>query len=112
MSGIAGGDPTRAMAERTTILRVPAGSNLHGLSVAGTDDRDEVGICIEDIDAAMGFTPFEQYIYRTASEREGKQDAPSQAGDLDLTIFSLRKFLRRTSCALAFKAWNCYRPGG
>jgi len=94
MSGVAGGDPMRAMAERTTILRVPAGSNLHGLSVPGADDRDEVGICIEDLDAAMGFTPFEQFIYRTAAEREGRHDAPSQAGDLDLTIFSLRKFLR------------------
>lgn len=92
--GVAGGDTHREMAERTTILRVPAGSTLHGLHVPGTDDRDEVGICIEDIDAAMGFSEFEQFIYRTAAEREGKQDAPSHAGDLDLTIFSLRKFLR------------------
>lgn len=84
----------REMAERTTILRVPAGSTLHGLNVPGTDDSDEVGICIEDIDAAIGFSEFEQFIYRTAAEREGKHDAPSQAGDLDLTIFSLRKFLR------------------
>lgn len=92
--GVAGGDKWREMAERTTILRVPAGSNLHGLSLPGKDDSDEVGICIEDIDAAMGFSEFEQYIYRTAAEREGKHDAPSQHGDLDLTIFSLRKFLR------------------
>ncbi len=94
MSGNAGGDPDRVMAERFTILRVPAGSTLHGLHVPGTDDRDEVGICIEDLRAVVGFSEFEQYIYRTASEREGKHDAPSQAGDLDLTIFSLRKFLR------------------
>jgi uncharacterized protein len=94
MSGVAGGDPRREMAERTTILRVPAGSTLHGLHVPGTDDRDEVGVCIEDLDAAIGFSEFEQYIYRTAAERDGKQDAPSQPGDLDLTIFSLRKFLR------------------
>jgi predicted nucleotidyltransferase len=84
----------RIMAERTTILRVPAGSTLHGLNVPGTDDRDEVGVCIEDIHAALGFTEFEQYIYRTAAVREGKYDAPSRADDLDLTIFSLRKFLR------------------
>lgn len=92
--GVAGGDSTRAMAERTTILRVPAGSTLHGLNVPGTDDSDEIAVCIEDIDAAMGFSSFEQYIYRTAAQREGRQDAPSRAGDLDLTIFSLRKFLR------------------
>lgn len=94
MSGVAGGDPWRAMAERTTILRVPAGSTLHGLNVPGTDDSDEIGVCVEDLDAAIGFSEFEQYIYRTAAERDGRQDAPSQAGDLDLTIFSLRKFLR------------------
>jgi predicted nucleotidyltransferase len=92
--GVAGGDKHREMAERTTILRAPAGSNLHGLNVPGTDDSDEVAVCIEDLDAAMGFSEFEQYIYRTAAEREGKHDAPSQAGDLDLTIFGLRKFLR------------------
>ena len=92
--GVSGGDRQRAMAERTTILRVPAGSTLHGLHVPGTDDRDEMGVCVEDIESAIGFSEFEQYIYRTAAEREGKHDAPSQAGDLDLTIFSLRKFLR------------------
>jgi uncharacterized protein len=92
--GVAGGDRYREMAERTTILRVPAGSNLHGLSLPGKDDSDEVAVCIEDMEAAVGFNEFEQYIYRTAAEREGRHDAPSQHGDLDLTIFSLRKFLR------------------
>lgn len=92
--GVAGGDTHREMAERTTILRVPAGSNLHGLALPGKDDSDEVGVCVEDMDAAMGFSEFEQYIYRTAAEREHKHDAASQHGDLDLTIFSLRKFLR------------------
>ncbi|MCU0690049.1 MAG: nucleotidyltransferase domain-containing protein [Polyangiaceae bacterium] len=83
----------RAMAERTTILRVTVGSTAHGLALVGTDDRDEMGICVEDMHAAMGFSPFEQYIYRTAAEREGRHDAPSQPGDLDLVIYSLRKFL-------------------
>jgi predicted nucleotidyltransferase len=92
--GVSGGDQHRTMAERNTILRVPAGSNLHGLNVPGHDDSDEVGVCIESIESAIGFSEFEQYIYRTAAEREGKHDAPSQHGDLDLTIFSLRKFLR------------------
>lgn len=94
MSGVAGGDKYRAMAEKWTILRVPAGSTLHGLNLPGKDDQDENGVCIEDIDAALGFSEFEQYIYRTAAEREGCHDAPSQFGDLDLTIYSLRKFLR------------------
>ena len=84
----------KSMAEKYTILRVPAGSSLHGLHIPGTDDRDELGVCIEDIDAAIGFSQFEQYIYRTAAERECRHDAPSGPGDLDLTIYSLRKFLR------------------
>ena len=84
----------REMAERWTILRVPAGSTLHGLNLPGKDDQDEVGICIEDVEGVVGFSEFDQYIYRSAAEREGKQDAPSQPGDLDLTIFGLKKFLR------------------
>jgi predicted nucleotidyltransferase len=84
----------KANIDRWTILRVPAGSNLHGLHLPGKDDRDETGVCIEPMDAAVGFSEFEQYIYRTATERTGKNDAPSQPGDLDLTIYGLRKFLR------------------
>lgn len=84
----------KEMAERTEIIRVPCGSTIHGLHLEGKDDRDEMGVCIEDIGAAMGFSEFEQHIFRSAAEREQKHDAPSQPGDLDLTIYSLRKFLR------------------
>ena len=92
--GVAGGDRYREMAERTTILRAPVGSTIHGLHLAGTDDRDEMGVCIEDIEGVVGFSEFEQFIYRSAAEREHRHDAPSQPGDLDLTIYSLRKFCR------------------
>lgn len=81
-------------AEKHTIIRVPVGSTIHGLHLDGTDDRDEMGVCIEDLVQVAGFNPFEQFIYRTAAEREHKHDAPSQPGDLDLTIYSMRKFLR------------------
>lgn len=94
MSGVAGGSPDREMAERCTILRAVVGSTVHGLALEGTNDRDEMGVCIEPIEAVAGFSEFEQYVYRTAAEREGKHDAPSQPGDLDLTIYSLRKYLR------------------
>lgn len=79
-----------------TILRAVVGSTVHGLNVQdGIEDRDEMGICIEDYDAAFGIkAPFEQYIYRTAAIREGRHDAKSNAGDLDLTIYSLRKWIR------------------
>ena len=76
------------------ILRCTVGSSVHGVSV-GTDDRDEMGVCVEWLDAAMGIRgSFEQFIYRSAAEREQRHDAPSQAGDLDLTIYSLRKWCR------------------
>ena len=42
----------------------------------------------------VGFTRFEQFIYRSAAEREGRADATSRAGDLDLVIYSLRKYVR------------------
>lgn len=77
------------------ILRCTVGSSVHGLSIDGTDDRDEMGVCVESMDAAMGIkAPFEQYIFRSAAQREGKHDAPSAPGDLDLTIYSLRKWCR------------------
>jgi hypothetical protein len=43
---------------------------------------------------AMNFNPFEQDVFRTAALREGKHDAPSQPGDLDLVTYSLRKWMR------------------
>jgi len=81
--------------DAATILRGEVGSGVHGIAKAGRDDRDEMGVCVEPFDAAWTTqAPFEQHIYRTAVEREGKQNAPSQPGDLDLTVFSLRKWIR------------------
>lgn len=77
-----------------TILQAVVGSTAHGLALVGTDDRDEMGICLETFEQAVGFSPFEQHIFRTAEVREGRHDAPSQPGDLDLTVYSLKKFLR------------------
>jgi hypothetical protein len=69
---------------------------VHGLNVNdGIEDRDEMGICVEPLEEAMAlWAPFEQFIYRTAAEREGRDNARSMAGDLDLTIYSLRKWTR------------------
>ena len=77
----------RQTAERCTILRGLVGSTVHGLNVNdGIEDRDEMGICVEPLEEAMAlWAPFEQFIYRTAAEREGRDDARSTAGDLDLT---------------------------
>src|SRR5262245_33020903 len=86
----------REAAERTTILRGLVGSTVHGLNVNdGIEDRDEMGICVEPLEDAMAlWNPFEQFIYRSAAEREGRANARSTGGDLDLTIYSLRKWTR------------------
>lgn len=85
-------DPCPPWIQKSVILHGIVGSTAHGLSLDGSDDRDELGVCIEPLKAAFVLgRPFEQYILRTAAQREGEQ-AKSQAGDLDLTIFGLRKF--------------------
>jgi len=84
----------KGIAEPNTILRGLVGSSVHGLVLGGTDDRDEMGVCVEPRRYIVGFGRFEQWVYRSAAEREGRAGARSRAGDLDLTIYSLRKWAR------------------
>jgi len=76
-------------AARNTILRAVVGSNLHGLNLEGTDDTDELGVCLEPPEYVVGLRQFEQWVYRTQPEGH-----PSGPGDLDLTVYSLRKYVR------------------
>ena len=71
------------------ILRATVGSVVHGLSNPGTDDRDEMGVCVEPPEYLLGFRRFEHFVFRTQPEGE-----PSGPGDLDLTIYGLRKYCR------------------
>lgn len=80
--------------EASTILRAEVGSNAWGLNLGEQSDRDEMGICIEAFEQTAGFSEFDQLVYRSAEERSGRPDEPSQPGDLDLTLYSLRKWLR------------------
>jgi uncharacterized protein len=89
MTGKHSGDEFRRLAVAGTILRCQVGSGVHGTSIDGTDDRDEMGICIEPPEYVIGLRRFEQYIYRT--QPEGHR---SGHGDLDLTVYSLRKWMR------------------
>lgn len=84
----------RAIAEPNTVLRGLVGSSVHGLVLDGTDDRDEMGVCVEPRRYVLGFGKFEQWVYRSAAEREGDAGARSCAGDLDLNMYSLRKWAR------------------
>lgn len=77
--------------ERNTVLLTEAGSTVLGLSVGG--DRDELGICIPPPEYVIGLRHFEQWVHRTQPDGVRSGD-----GDLDLTIYSLRKW-----CSLALK---------
>lgn len=97
----------RTIAENGMILRVQVGSGVHGTSIAGQDDRDEMGLCLEPpqyvtglarVPAGTGATsatvPFEQYERHTAWDRPGGVANRSGAGDLDVIIYSARKWCR------------------
>lgn len=88
-------DPERArrIAEDGMVLRGLVGSTVHGLANPGTDDRDEMGVCVEPPEYVAGLREFEHYVSRTQPE-----GVPSGPGDLDLTVYGLRKF-----CRLALK---------
>jgi len=89
------------------ILRVQVGSGVHGTSVSGQDDRDEMGLCLEPsrfvtglarvpsgVTCAGARVPFEQYERHTAWDRPGGLANRSGAGDLDVIIYSARKWAR------------------
>jgi hypothetical protein len=89
------------------ILRAQVGSGVHGTAIAGTDDRDEMGVCLEPPRFVTGLARvpngtngrtesvrFEQYERHTAWDRAAGIAARSGAGDLDVVIYSARKWAR------------------
>src|ERR1700734_3524898 len=100
-------EEARAIAEAGMILRVQVGSGTHGTSVSGQDDRDEMGLCLEPAEYVTGLArvpagnvadgatvEFEQYERHTAWDRPGGVKNRSGAGDLDVIIYSARKWCR------------------
>lgn len=84
----------KEIAERGLILKALVGSTVHGIAMGGSDDRDYMGICIEPRECVIGLERFEQHEHRTARDRTGRRDARSELGDVDLVVYSLRKWLR------------------
>lgn len=89
------------------ILRVQVGSGVHGTAVPGQDDRDEMGLCLEPPQFVTGLARvpngtgglgpsvrFGQYERHTAWDRPGGVANRSGAGDLDVVIYSARKWAR------------------
>ena len=104
-------EEARRIAEDGMILRVQVGSGVHGTSVSGQDDRDEMGICLEPSAYVTGLArvpsgtrgeaapvQFEQYQRHTVWDRPGGLANRSGAGDLDVVVYSARKW---ASLALA-----------
>jgi predicted nucleotidyltransferase len=79
----------KKVALENEILRGLVGSTAHGINIIGQDDRDETGVFIEPPENVCGLVPCDHYIWRT--QPEGVRSGP---GDLDLTLYSLRKFCR------------------
>lgn len=74
------------------ILLAEVGSNVTG--VPRKADTDQTGVCIEPASAVLAINPmntpvFEQYEYHSTGN-----EATNRKGDLDVTIYSLRKFAR------------------
>lgn len=86
-------DMKRRVALGNEILRGVVGSTVHGTAIEGQDDRDEMGIFIEPAEYVCGLWTCDHYIYR-----DQPTGVRSEPGDLDLTMYSLRKF-----CHLAAK---------
>src|ERR1700712_2972818 len=100
-------DEARRIAERGLILRTQVGSGVHGTSISGQDDRDEMGICLEPPEFVTGLArvprgiddsghevEFEQYQRHTVWDKPGGLANRSGAGDLDVVIYSARKWCR------------------
>jgi predicted nucleotidyltransferase len=74
--------------ERGEIIRALVGSTLHGTGLPGREDTDYMGVCIEPWEAVVGLERFDQWQWR--SQPEGVRSGP---GDIDITIYGLRKYL-------------------
>lgn len=99
-------EEARRIAERGTVLRAQVGSGVHGTAVSGQDDRDELGVCLEPPQFVTGLArvpagvggagtvAFQQYHRHTAWDRPGGLANRSGAGDLDVVVYSARKWAR------------------
>lgn len=76
--------PTPSVIE---IVRCEVGSTLHGIDTGG--DLDLMSVAIEPRRAVTGLQTWEQWTWRSAPE--GQRSGP---GDVDWTVYGLRKYLR------------------
>jgi len=65
------------------------GSELHGAKLGSTDDVDVYGLFIEPPERALGLEALEHFVWSTAGS-----DRRNTADDVDLTLYSLRKWAK------------------
>lgn len=71
------------------ILEVVVGSTLHGTAVDdGLEDLDMMAVVVERPRQFVGFSPDDTWVHRTKP-----QGVRSEAGDIDLSVYGLRKYL-------------------
>lgn len=71
------------------ILEVVVGSTLHGTSVDdGLEDLDMMAVVVERPRQFVGFAPHDTWVHRTKPD-----GVRSEAGDLDLAVYGVRKYL-------------------
>jgi predicted nucleotidyltransferase len=71
------------------LLEIVVGSTLHGTSVNdGLEDLDMMAIVLEKPRQFVGFSPTDTWVHRTKPD-----GVRSEAGDLDLAVYGLRKYL-------------------
>lgn len=69
------------------ILRCEVGSTLHGTGLPGHEDRDEMGVYLENPSSTLGLSHRPHWTYRTAGG-----DNRSTAADTDVVSYSARKW--------------------
>ena len=103
----------RQIAQDGLILLTEVGSTVHGTNLATADDLDLMGICLEPVDYVLGLSrvpatfvsafggetvirhiPFEQYERHTAWDRPGGLKERSGPGDVDVLVYSARKWAK------------------
>lgn len=75
---------------KSLILLVEVGSTAFGTGLPGTEDHDELGVMLEDPEQVLGLSEG----FQTVMHRTQPQGVPSEPGDTDRTLYSLRHFCR------------------
>jgi uncharacterized protein len=78
----------------TTILLVEVGSTAHGTGIPGGEDHDELGVVVESAAEVVGL---DEFGFRTVMQRTQPEGARSGPGDVDRTLYALRRFLRHAA---------------